>query len=178
MKTIRAVLVFLLLPAALSARQPEPPRPRPSRVFSTGQLLQDFTSTDLSGHRIQLQQLKGKIVVLNFWFIQCTPCLREIPELNKLAEDYADTSQVVFLGIALDRKTALDSFLQRTPVQYNIIPSGRPVAALYKIYSYPTHVVLNREGRVIFHSTGYAAGTAYWLRKMIKSVLPQPTTKN
>lgn len=178
MKTIWAVLVFLLLPAALSARQQEPSRPRPSRVLSTGQLLQDFTSTDLSGHRIQLQQLKGKIVVLNFWFIQCMPCLREIPELNKLAEDYADTSQVVFLGIALDRKTVLDSFLQRTPFQYNIIPSGRPVATLYKIYSYPTHVVLNREGRVIFHSTGYAAGTAYWLRKTIMSGLPQPATEN
>ena len=153
--------------------QQEPPVPRPSRNFRIGERPADFTLPDAGGTRIQLKELRGKVVVLNFWFIHCRPCVREMPDLNALTAEFSDTSKVVFLAIALDEGRQIDSFIQKHPFNYTILPKGRPVSVLYNIYQYPTHAVLNTDGRVIFHSTGYSTGTAYWLRKNILAGLPK-----
>src|SRR5689334_20368114 len=61
----------------------------------------DIEFKTVAGKEIEFRKLKGKIVVLNFWFTACPPCLAEIPALNKLAKEYKNKN-VIFFGITYD----------------------------------------------------------------------------
>ncbi|MGK0324190.1 MAG: thiol-disulfide isomerase/thioredoxin, partial [Psychroserpens sp.] len=61
---------------------------------------------DIEGNSHTLESLKGKVVVINFWFINCKPCVAEIPDLNKLKAKF-NNKDAVFVAIALDSKPSL-----------------------------------------------------------------------
>ena len=143
-------------------------KPAESEFFTTGEKIASFRANDLDGFRIKLKELEGKVVVLNFWFIGCPPCRREIPELNKLALSYANDPNVVFIAIALDNKSEIKEFIKNTPFAYHIVDDGRMYANLYKIHLFPTNVVLDKEGKVRFHASGYTLNTPYWIKKTIE----------
>lgn len=163
--------------AKMRARQAkmeaEAPKPKESLFFATGKPISNFKTTDMYGNKYNLKDLRGKVVVLNFWFVNCPPCKKEIPELNKIVAEYQQNKDVVFLAIALDDKAALQEFLQNLPFNYNIIDSGLFIAQQYRITSYPTHVVVDKEGKVSFHTTGLGMGTIKWLRSSIQEALQQ-----
>ena len=125
----------------------------------------------MHGTKYQLKQLIGKVVVLNFWFINCPPCRQEIPDLNDMVDSYKDNKDVVFIAIALDQRYDLEQFLKTSPYHYNIIDNGRYIASQYGVTLYPTHVVIDRTGKVLFHTSGLSGGTIPWLKKSIASAL-------
>lgn len=143
------------------------PKPRETNVFSTGQKISSFKATDINGHKYKLKDLEGKIVVINFWFIACEPCRREMPELNKIVEEFKDSSNVVFLAICLDEKDRIEKYLKTTPFNYNIIDQGNYISSQYGIKTYPTNLVVDKNGKVAFHSSGYSMSVAPWIRKTI-----------
>jgi thiol-disulfide isomerase/thioredoxin len=142
-------------------------KPAESTFFTTGEVLKPFKVTDITGTKISPKDWVGKIVVINFWFINCLPCRKEIPELNKMAIKYANNPDVIFIGIALDRKPSIDRFIAATPFAYHQVEDGEQYASLFKIHLYPTNVVIDKEGKVRFHSTGYTLNTPYWIEKTI-----------
>ncbi|HEY0669602.1 MAG TPA: TlpA disulfide reductase family protein, partial [Sphingobacteriaceae bacterium] len=142
-------------------------KPQVSPYFETGKRLKDFSVRDLDGNKYKLKDLAGKVVVLNFWFINCAPCRMEIPDLNKVVTKYKNNTDVVFLGIALDDARSLEDFLKDTPFNYNIVSDGRYEASMYGVKSYPTHVILDRKSNIIFHTHGLAANTVHWIDKSI-----------
>jgi thiol-disulfide isomerase/thioredoxin len=143
-------------------------KPDGGRYFSNGQKV-PFEGIDLSGKYFSNKTLLGKVVVLNIWMIDCLPCARGIPHLNELAKDYESDSTIVFIGIAWDKKEQLDSFLQTTSFTYRIIPEGN-IALNQTIREVATHLVIDKKGKVRFHSFGYTGQTDYWLRKTIEEV--------
>jgi thiol-disulfide isomerase/thioredoxin len=145
-------------------------RPPESKFFTTGETITPFNANDINGVKLKLKELIGKTVVLNFWFIGCPPCRQEIPELNKLALSYADDSNVVFIAIALDERSDIKQFIKSSPFAYHLIENGRMYANLYGINLYPTNVVLDKEGKVRFHASGYGPGTPFWIKKTIEEV--------
>ncbi|MDB5148141.1 MAG: TlpA family protein disulfide reductase [Mucilaginibacter sp.] len=147
------------------------PKPVESAYFTTGEAMEPFSTHDINGNRIKLKELRGKVIVLNFWFIGCPACMQEIPELNKLVDDYKDNTNVVFLAVALDDRYDLKKFLKQTEFKYDIIDDGRYIAAGYKIGLYPTSVILDKEGKVAFHTVGFALNSPYWMRKTINEGL-------
>jgi peroxiredoxin len=145
-------------------------KPLETTNFITGSTIQSFTERDINGNRFDLKALRGKIVVLNFWFINCGPCRQEIPELNELVDSFSK-KDVVFLGIALDGRSDLYEFLKTYPFRYAIIPDGRSVADQYGIGSYPTHVILDTNGKVVFHTVGFTMNTIAWMENIIRSLV-------
>ena len=146
------------------------PKPKESNFFRTGNKFGHFKATDMNGNKINTKNLVGKIIVLNYWFIKCPPCVREMPELNHLVETYKTDSSVVFIAIALDQKYDLEQFLKTTPFEYTIVHEGRFIADQNKITSYPTNVVIDQQGKVYFHSSGLFMNTAYWINKSIEEL--------
>ena len=140
-------------------------KPPESPFFRTGDLFDPLRVTDIHG---KLINTAGKTLVINYWFINCPPCQREIPKLNELVAQYSPDSNVVFLAIALDKKDRLRSFVQRTPFNYSIISEGRYLANEHRIYAFPTHVVVNSKGRIVFHCAGYSNSIGYWLENAIE----------
>ncbi len=146
------------------------PKPADSKYFKTGARFTHFRTTDINGNKINTKALSGKILVINFWFINCPPCRNEIPGLNRLSEQYKGDSSVVFLAIALDQKYELKEFLKTHPFGYTVIDDGRSVSSQYGINGYPTNVVVSPEGNVAFHATGYALNTVPWIKKTVEKL--------
>ena len=128
-----------------------------------------FSVVDVDGVKYDLSQLKGKVVVLNFWFIGCAPCKREVPELNALVEKYK-TKDVVFLAFEVNDNTAEKVKAVARGFNYTQIPSTRKpgdVAAKYKIKTYPTSYVIDQAGIIRF---GLAAYNPFKLPELDKTI--------
>lgn len=149
------------------------PPPGESNSFVTGTEPESFSARTMAGKKVELSRLKGKVVVLNFWFVNCPPCRQEIPDLNQLTRDFAG-QEVIFLGIARDDQSQLEQFLKETPFDYQQIASGSAIAAQYGIKGYPTHAVLGKDGKVVFQTMGLGPGTLFRLRNSIESALASP----
>lgn len=143
-------------------------KPMPSPAFIEGTPFKGEKISDINGNKFDLRNNKDKIVVLNFWFINCAPCRQEIPELNELVKQYKDNKNVVFIAIALDQRSALKDFLRKTPFDYNIVDEGREYVDKYGVKAYPTHVVIGKDGLIKFSALGLGANTVSWVEKTIK----------
>jgi thiol-disulfide isomerase/thioredoxin len=153
------------------ARDERMPKPNESKFFRTGNPISSAKLVTMDGKKYVLKDLKGKVVVLNFWFINCPPCRMEIPHLNNMVEGFKERDDVVFLAVALDQSYELKNFLKEMPFEYGIVDGGSYVASQYGINLFPTHVVIDKEGKVIFHTSGYGMGTVPWLKKAINEAL-------
>jgi len=123
----------------------------------------DFTAPNMDGKVVKLSDLRGKIVVLNLWFINCPNCLSEIKELNQLVAEYKDNKEVVFIAPAASKKADLEAFLKKNPLSYQIIPNaalliiskfGTPDKSGNINVPFPMHYVLDREGNVVVKVEG------------------------
>ncbi len=129
-----------------------------------------FTATDLEGNTFSLDELKGKVIVINFWFVACKPCVEEIPELNELVEKYED-KDVVFLGFALDNEKRLNSFLEKTPFKYHIFSKSKKIIENYGVNSYPTHIIIDQSSAVVFKTSGLSPTTVKSIENTILSLI-------
>lgn len=172
-KSNTSFLLIRLSEEQRKARLNASPKPKESTYFTTGKEVESFTSKDIDGNKIKLKELKGKIVVLNFWFINCAPCQSEILELNKLVNDYKDSS-IVFIAIAPDSRSELRSFLKTHPFEYTIVDNAQTIIDQYGIKSFPTHLIIDKEGKAAYHSAGAGVSTIHWLRKTIDELKKEP----
>lgn len=112
--------------------------------------LPGFNFTDLNGKLYNEETCKGKIVVLNFWFIHCTSCVAEMPALNELVNLYKNRNDIVFVGLAADSPDKLKNFLEKTAFNYAIVADMQNyLTDTLHIHSYPTQVIINKKGMVV-----------------------------
>lgn len=107
----------------------------------------DFMLADLPGKTWSLQALRGKVVVLNFWFTSCPPCIQEMPELNKLTKQY-DPNKVVFLAPTFNTADQVRAFQKKYTFDYTILPAAQSTIHQYKISNFPTSLVIDQQGHV------------------------------
>ena len=153
------------------------PKPRESDYFKTGASFSYFKAKDINGNKINEKTLAGKILVLNYWFINCPPCRTEIPELNKLKEQYKGDTSVVFVAVCLDDKYSIKQFLKSNPFHYQIVDDGRFIARDYNVGGYPTNVIVDQEGKIYFHTSGFGNNLVHWLNKSINELKSKENNK-
>lgn len=112
----------------------------------------DFTLTTFEGQEIHLADLRGQVVVLNFWASWCVPCIEEAPELEATWQAYKDQS-VMFIGIDyLDAERKGLDFLAEHGVTYPNGPDLRQkVSGDYRITGVPETFVIDPQGDITFH---------------------------
>lgn len=74
-----------------------------------------FRFTDIQDNEHNSINTKGKVVVINCWFISCIPCVKEIPDLNLLSNHFYNRTDVEFIALAFDSKTEIRQFLKKHP---------------------------------------------------------------
>jgi proline iminopeptidase len=114
-----------------------------------GQPAPVWTAKDIDGDSCSLQGYKGKVVVLNFWFTTCPPCIQEMPHLNDLTTAYKG-KDVVFLGLSFNDEGSVRAFLQKQPFVYHQIPNSDAIDSLYHVQSWPTSFVIDKNGQVTY----------------------------
>lgn len=108
-----------------------------------------FSFKDLNGNLVTNESMKGKIIVIKCWYIHCTPCIREFPQVNKLVEEYKDRKDILFISLAEDSIEQLKTFLARKPLLYAVIPDMKEyMNEALQLNSFPTHFILNKEGMI------------------------------
>ncbi|MFC7445274.1 TlpA family protein disulfide reductase [Mesoflavibacter profundi] len=112
-----------------------------------GSTLTELSFEDINGKNYNLNSLKGKIIVLNFWFIQCKPCVEEFPDLNKLKKEF-EGKPVEFFAVTWNNKNSLIKFLQNQKLNYKIIPNGKKIIDKFKIQYYPYNIIIDQNGIV------------------------------
>ena len=119
-----------------------------------GTIVPDFSFKDMNGKTYSKADLKGKVVVMNFWFIQCQPCVMEMPDLNKLVSKYKNNKNVVFLAPTFNEKDAVASFLKKITFNYTIAPNAESTVQSFGINSFPTSFVMDKEGKYELYLSG------------------------
>jgi len=152
-------------------------RPKESDQFHAGDVFKPFKEKDIDGEKFDMKKMAGKVWVINFWFIGCPPCRAEIPDLNSVADHYKDNKDVVFIAFCLDESSAIRNFLKYIPYNYHIVDDCKYISERYGVHLYPTNVIVNREGKVVYSSVGGVASNPYWMTKTIDEALQaQPTS--
>jgi len=116
-----------------------------------------FAARDLEGRAVDFSGLKGKIVVLNFWFVGCGPCKAEIPDLNRLVSRYPEA---VFIALSLTEPETTKRFLEDNPFHYRIIASAADIANAYGVKVYPTHIIIDQSGDI--HHQRFGGGPSIY----------------
>ncbi len=136
-----------------------------------GKKAPDFELTDITGNKITSEDVKGKVVVLNFWFIACKPCIEEIPKLNIVHDKYKDNPNIVFASITFDQKDKVESFLIDTPIKYAVIPDSIGVINSFNIFAYPTNIVIDKNGNFTDITSGGFPEIGVQIDKSINTAL-------
>lgn len=111
--------------------------------------LPEINYTDLNGIKFNSDFIKGKTLVLDFWFIGCTACVEEFPDLNKLRNKYANRKDIIFAAVAFDKEASLRKFLKKTNLQFDVISeTSRYLIKKLDIQSFPSIVVV-KNGKVV-----------------------------
>jgi len=142
----------------------------PESSFKKGEELSNFELSDMNGQVVKLNDLRGKVVLLNFWFINCPPCRAEMPDLNELKTEYAN-KDVEFIGITFDNKSNVEAFLKTLPFEFQIIPDARKIIQEYGIMGFPTSVVLDRKGKIVDSKLGGSMNIKEELKAFIEEAL-------
>jgi len=112
----------------------------------------DFTLTDLLGKTWHLQDLRGKVVLVNFWATWCPPCRKEMPDLQALYDKFKDQGFVV-LAISDEETAKVAPFIADRKISYPVmLDPGRKVNELYQVEGIPKSFVYDREGKLVAQS--------------------------
>lgn len=150
------VMAFIALVFVLFAR----PLYRQGEPTVAGKRAEDF-ATDIGGKPGRLSDLKGKVVVLNFWASWCPPCVEETPSLNRL-QKHIESHNALVLGVSVDEDpnayqkflkdqgvvfpTSIDRSVHRDSSTNSLIA---PIANGYGTSMYPDTYVIDRQGKIL-----------------------------
>jgi peroxiredoxin len=134
----------------------------------------DFTLKNLEGQEISLKQLRGKVLLLNFWATWCGPCRIEKPTLEKLYHEFKDKGLRV-LAVSLDQGDSLQavrSYYEKYGYSYgSLLDPEQEVAQMYGVRGIPATYLIDREGYLV----GGVIGAKLWdkgeVRKLVVHLL-------
>jgi len=126
-----------------------------------GNVAPDFALADLDGNPIQLSELRGQPVIVNFWASWCGPCVEEFPLLREAAERHAASGLVVVGILYQDRSAAARGFMERHGGTWATAqdPDGR-VAGAYGIFAPPETFFIGRDGTIVARQIGQFSATS------------------
>ena len=162
--------VITIIPDATDARALFRAQLEAFRQSLIGKPMKSFKFTDLYGNKWNSKDLKEKVVVMNFWFTSCQPCIKEMPLLNKTVADYKD-NDVVFIAPAPEKEEQVNKFLLRNDFKYNIIPSSIDFIDKMKIEVFPTHLIIDKQGIIREVFIGYSDDIGDKLQEEIRKLL-------
>lgn len=135
-----------------------------------GTVLKELNFKDIDGNSFTLDSLKGKVLVLNFWFTTCRPCVEEIPDLNRIQEKFKD-KDVEFFAITFDSKKKLEDFAKKKLFNFTVVPNSMNVIRQFYVNSYPTTIIIDKDRKIHLLDDLLVFDLMKKIEKMIKQYL-------
>jgi cytochrome c biogenesis protein CcmG/thiol:disulfide interchange protein DsbE len=165
---IRALRLLALL-ACASAALPACNRPKekPSDVADLG-----FIVKDMNGVDVKLSDYRGRPLIVNFWFVDCPPCRKEVPAFVELVKKYGDKGFTI-LGLDVeDTPEAMKAFAEEFKINYPLfVAKGRDdiLEAYRATFAYPVSWFVRPDGTVFLKHLG--TGTPEWFETQVLALL-------
>ena len=122
----------------------------------------DFVLADASGKPVRLSELRGKVVLLNFWATWCAPCSAEIPWFTEFQKGY-ESAGFATIGVSLDEDgwSAVKPYIEAHKIDYRVMVGNDDLAQLYGANSLPTTFIIDRSGRIAVTHVGICGKGEY-----------------
>jgi len=169
-----AVALFALFLGACGVSHPAKPTVKNEKDRKTAP---DFTLKDSTGATVKLSQLRGQVVLLNFWATWCPPCKVEIPWFISFQKQYKDRNFAV-LGVSLDEDgwKSVTPFVADEKINYRIVLGSEEMSQIYGgVDALPTTFIIDREGRIAATHVGLVAKSEYE-NEILNLLDPPPTS--
>lgn len=124
-----------------------------------GQNVPDFEITKKDGQTISTDDLKGKVVLINFFATWCPPCRMELPHVQEqIWDNFSDREDFDIVVLAREEGwDKIDPFLEEYGYTFSFYPDlNRAVYSLFAADTIPRNVIINRDGKIIYQSIGYS----------------------
>lgn len=149
MRQMIAAALLGLLMVVVAACTSEAPRP-PAGPPVVGQVAPDFTLSDLDGRPVTLAQLRGKVVIVNFWATWCPPCRAEMPSMEQLHRELSGEGLVILaINIEKDGRRTVPKFLAASPHTFPVLlDEQETVQTRYGVEKFPESFILRKDGTI------------------------------
>jgi len=148
-----AAVLFAFVPPADAREQAV--QTAGNRVDLTGKDAPSFRGVSLDGKAYSLETLKGKAVLLDFWASWCVPCIRSMPIVEKLHEDYRAQGLVVLAVDVGENRETVEKFLKTRTIPYPVIMGDEAgIPGAYGVSAFPTFVMIGPDGKIASHQIG------------------------
>jgi peroxiredoxin len=116
----------------------------------------DFALKNLQGDTVSLSDLRGKVVLINFWAVSCPPCVEEMPTFQSLYRDWAARTDVVFLAINTGESAGtVNDFMQANKYTFTaLLDSQYKATEDFQIQYTPTTVLIDKDGNLKYRVVG------------------------
>ena len=110
-----------------------------------GTKIPEIVLKTLKGKTYNLSKMEGKIVLLNFWFAACKPCITEISSFNELQEKYK-SKNLVILSVGTDKKEVAQNIVDQKKIRYAVVADRKDIAERMDVSTYPTSFLIDQKG--------------------------------
>ncbi len=144
----------------------------PGLTLTSGNPAPAWSLTNVDKKVFQLDDYRRKIIILDFWYMSCYPCLKTIPVLNQLYQKYKAGDKIEVLSINTDKKHTelLPGFIDSKHIKYPVLLGGDTIAHEYHVRSYPTLFIINK-GIIAHVEEGYYDGLLEKISRIVDSLL-------
>ena len=165
MRTFARLLAVLLMLWSAAAHAALP---------KVGATAPDFAAKSNSGRNVRLSELRGQVVLVNFWATWCSPCRQELPLLNKIYTQYRSAGFMLLAVNVDDNRKDAEAMLKRLELRFPTLFDGnKNVAKLYGVDTMPATLVIDRDGRVRFVHRGYYDGYERKYEQQVRELLKE-----
>lgn len=149
-------LASLTIPEGLHPRKKQPVLPKEQHdLLAPGSVAPDWVLSDARDKKMSLGQLKGKVVLLDFFFIGCFGCMEALKPLNILHEKYRNKNVAMASMTFRDSKKSVTAFEKNYNIKYPIYINAGDVVKSYNVETFPTFYFIDKEGKIANVIIGY-----------------------
>lgn len=137
-------------------------------VIDDSPIATNVSFTNLQGDKVDVESLRGKVVFINFWATWCPPCIREMPSIQTLKENFDGNSDIEFLLVDVDNDIDnANAFMKEHDFDLPLYVPASDIPSDFLAGVIPTTVIIDKEGKMVTRLEG---GRDYADQEMIDSI--------
>lgn len=121
-----------------------------------------------NGEIVKLADLKGKVVLLDFWYRGCLPCLKATPDLIKLQKEFKNDLVIIGINDKDTNENVTDYYAYKKVNYFSTYKSEKDISRSLKINAFPTFIIINKKGEVVYTEVGFDKSR---IKKTIKELI-------